>query len=115
MVRIHRAGEGATYTGLKPAGLDFGPAVPAVDQALEARSAAPLIKLVSDAIESGIEEQFNHTVSRKDFDENNIEAGREYVKAYVVLVHYVKRLYDSALDPADGHFPEAASAGMHNE
>ena len=29
LVRIHRAGEGAPYTGLKPAGRDLGPAVPA--------------------------------------------------------------------------------------
>ena len=34
LVRIHRAGEGAAFTGLKPAGLDLGPAVPAADSAL---------------------------------------------------------------------------------
>ena len=28
VVRIHRAGEGAPYTGLKPAGLDVGPVTP---------------------------------------------------------------------------------------
>lgn len=28
LVRIHRAGEGAPYTGLKPAGRDLGPAIP---------------------------------------------------------------------------------------
>ena len=28
VVRIHRAGEGAPYTGLKPAGLDVGPVIP---------------------------------------------------------------------------------------
>jgi hypothetical protein len=27
-VRLHREGEGAPYTGLKPAGLDWGPVVP---------------------------------------------------------------------------------------
>src|SRR5512139_3206249 len=27
LVRIHRAGEGAPYTGLKPAGRDLGPAI----------------------------------------------------------------------------------------
>ena len=30
VVRLHRAGEGAPYTGLKPAGLDEGPIVPRV-------------------------------------------------------------------------------------
>jgi hypothetical protein len=28
VVRVHRAGEGAPYTGLKPAGLDHGPVIP---------------------------------------------------------------------------------------
>jgi hypothetical protein len=27
LVRVHRAGEGAPFTGLKPAGLDLGPAI----------------------------------------------------------------------------------------
>ena len=35
LVRIHRAGEGAPYTGLKPAGRDLGPAIPTADKALE--------------------------------------------------------------------------------
>ena len=34
LVRIHRAGEGAPFTGLKPAGRDLGPAIPAADNAL---------------------------------------------------------------------------------
>lgn len=35
LVRIHRAGEGASYTRLKPAGRDLGPAIPAADKAIE--------------------------------------------------------------------------------
>src|SRR5690606_6191987 len=34
VVRLHREGEGASYTGLKPAGTDYGRAVPAGDAAL---------------------------------------------------------------------------------
>jgi hypothetical protein len=34
LVRIHRAGEGEPYTGIKPAGRDLGPAVPAADKAI---------------------------------------------------------------------------------
>ena len=33
-VRLHRAGEGAAYTGLKPAGIDYGPAIPAAEKAV---------------------------------------------------------------------------------
>src|SRR5512135_625047 len=38
VVRVHRAGEGAPFTGLKPAGLPPGPAVRAADQSIEAGS-----------------------------------------------------------------------------
>ena len=34
VVRVHRAGEGAPYTGLKAAGQDLGPAVPVADRAI---------------------------------------------------------------------------------
>ena len=35
VIRLHRAGEGATYTGLKPAGIDYGPVIPAAEHAVE--------------------------------------------------------------------------------
>jgi len=44
VVRIHRAGEGEPYTGLKPAGRDLGPAIPAADKALEDGSVGLLVK-----------------------------------------------------------------------
>ena len=36
VIRLHRAGEGAAYTGLKPAGTDYGPVIPAAEHAVEA-------------------------------------------------------------------------------
>ena len=46
LVRIHRAAEGAAYTGLKPAGRDLGPAIPAADKALETGNVDPVVKLL---------------------------------------------------------------------
>lgn len=48
LVRIHREGEGAPYTGIKPAGTDLGPAVKGADKALEPGSVEPLVKLVNE-------------------------------------------------------------------
>ena len=45
-VRLHRAGEGAPYTGIKPAGSELGPAVEAADKALDSGSAKKLMKLM---------------------------------------------------------------------
>ena len=50
LVRVHREGEGAAYTGLKPSGLDLGPAIPAADQALESGNPGPLLKLMNEKI-----------------------------------------------------------------
>ena len=35
VIRLHRAGEGAAYTGLKPAGIDYGPVIPAAEHAVD--------------------------------------------------------------------------------
>jgi len=34
-IRLHRAGEGTPYTGMKPAGLSEGPVVPRAEKAIE--------------------------------------------------------------------------------
>ncbi len=92
LVRIHRAGESAPYTGLKPAGRDLGPAIPAADQAVDSGSASPLIKVLGDSSVSGLQERFRKVLARKSFNKDDVPAGREYVKAYVEFMHYVEEL-----------------------
>ena len=53
LVRIHRAGEGEPYTGMKPAGRDLGPAVPAADKAIVDGKLEPLYKLLIETIHEG--------------------------------------------------------------
>ena len=113
LVRIHRAGEGAPYTGLKPAGRDLGPAIPAADLALEDGSVETVVKLVTDAVARGIREHFQAAWSRRDFDRNDVKAGRAYVEAYVPYIHYVERLYDLATGPSHGHEHEAEESVAH--
>lgn len=116
LVRIHRAGEGAPYTGLKPAGRDLGPAIPAADQALKTGSVEPLVKLLTDEVQHGIGEHFTATMAKKKFNQDNVEAGREYVKAYVVFIHFAERLYEATVQSAPGHYSEAgAAAAVHEE
>ncbi|MCK6619518.1 MAG: hypothetical protein HUU32_01160 [Calditrichaceae bacterium] len=115
LVRIHRAGEGAPYTGLKPAGRDLGPAIPAADRALENGSADPLLKLLNEAVKNGIQKHFEQLMAEKKFDPDNVEAGREFVKAYVEFVHYVERLYEAAAKPAPGHLHDSEDTAAHKE
>jgi hypothetical protein len=52
-------------------------------------------------------------MSRKKFKQDDVEAGREYIEAYVKYVHYVERLYEAAKTPAPGHFPEVTEKHGH--
>jgi hypothetical protein len=108
LVRAHRAGEGAPFTGLKPAGRDLGPAIPAGDKALVDGKLEPLAKLLMKTLETGLHGQFEQAMSRKKFKADDIEAGRKYIEAYVQYIHYVERLYEAAKASAPGHHPEAA-------
>jgi hypothetical protein len=109
LVRVHRASEGAPYTGLKAAGLDLGPDIPAADQALDSGSTEAVEKLLADAIRKGLHEHFHAAMSRKKFAPNDIAAGRSYVEAYVAYVHYVEGLWEAATASAKGHYPEPAA------
>lgn len=102
LVRIHREGEGAPYTGLKPAGLDLGPAIPAADKALESGDPSQLLKLINEKIHDGIHKYFVVAREKKAHAGDSVEAGRAYVNAYVPYLHFVERLYLDASTPA-GH------------
>jgi uncharacterized protein DUF6448 len=96
LVRIHRAGEGAPYTGLKPAGRDLGPAIPAADKALETRSLQELLSILTETMTEGVTDRFKEVVAKDNFSSDDIEGGRRYVKAYVEFLDYVETLYDTA-------------------
>ena len=107
LVRVHRAGEGAPYTGLKPAGRDLGPAIPAADKALETGSSDALLKLLLSTIEHRVREHFEAAVAKKKFAAGDLAAGRAFVKAYVEFIHCAEALYQQATKEAHGHFDEA--------
>jgi hypothetical protein len=113
LVRVHRAGEGAPYTGLKPAGRALGPAIPAADRALEDGSVDKVAALLAEAVRQGVHRHFHAAKSRREFDVNDVAAGREYVEAYVPYIHYVERLWQDATGAAHGHHAEPAGHALH--
>jgi hypothetical protein len=110
LVRVHRAGEGAPYTGLKPAGTPLEPAVAEADKALETGSVDKVAKLVTEDSAAGIRKRFAEVQEKKPHAEHNVEAGRAFVAAYVEYVHYVEGLHQAAQGAAAHHKagPEAA-------
>jgi hypothetical protein len=85
VVRVHRAGEGAPYTGLKPAGLSEGPVIPVAERAIETGDASELIALLTEKVRSEIEHRFHEVMERKPHASESVEAGREYVEAMLGL------------------------------
>jgi hypothetical protein len=89
LVRIHRAGEGEAFTGLKP-GNAVDPGIAAADKALRSGSAKELAEHMSAALAEGIRKRFALVADRKKHAADSVEAGREYVEAYVDYIHFVE-------------------------
>jgi len=102
LVRIHREGEGASYTGLK-AGSEIDPAVALADKALETGSVGKLTSVLIDAAAKGIRERFNRALETKKHADESVSAGREFVEAYVAFTHYVENLHDSVKGGTEHH------------
>lgn len=92
VVRLHRQGEGATYTGLKPAGTPLDTAVAAADQALETGSPEALLRLISTEVDHGLRERFARALAARRHAAESAALGRAYVAAYIEFVHYAERL-----------------------
>ncbi len=118
LVRVHRAGEGAPFTGLKPAGTPLELPIREADTALETGSVDELVKLVTEKAATGIRQRFSEVREKKAHAEHNVAAGREFVAAYVEYVHYVEGLHQVA-QAGGAHHAEAHVAASardaHNE
>ncbi len=112
LVRVHRAGEGAPYTGLKPAGTSVSPALAAADQALENGSVNRTVDLVTTDASAGIRQRFAAVLEKQRHANDSVQAGREFVAAYVDYVHYVEGLHQAA-QGATAHHDGAAETLAH--
>lgn len=106
-VRVHRAGEGAPFTGLKPAGLDVGPVIPAAERALETGNVDELVEVLSAAVRSEVERRHGHAMALKEHAGKGLAEAREYVEAMLGLQVWAHGVYRQVM--ADPH----AHSGAH--
>ena len=92
LVRIHRAGEGAPYTGLKP-GTAVDPAVALADKAIENGSVDKLANVLTKALDKGLRERFERVIKTRKRADDSVVAGREFVEAYVQFTHYAEGIH----------------------
>lgn len=102
LVRVHRAGEGAPYTGLKPAGGVQDPALAAADRTIESGKVEPVTKLLTEGMKAGLTERFARLRALK-VPGDDVAKGREWVEAYVSYVHYVVGVHQAVAGKGAGH------------
>jgi len=87
--------------------------IAAADSAPEKNSVDELVKSITSEAAAGIRARFKETAAKSRQAEQSVEAGREFVRAYVEFIHYVERLHNTLAAPADSHSESADSAHKH--
>ena len=103
LIRVHREGEGAPYTGLKPAGTPLEPGVAEGDKSLDTGAADELVKAATDAVAAGIKHRHAEALEARKHASESVETGRKFVAAYVEFIHYVERIFADAKGGAHSH------------
>jgi hypothetical protein len=102
VIRLHRAGEGAAYTGLKPAGIDYGPVIPAAEHAVETGDLAKLKAVLMEKIEHALNERLAHVrelqkASLEPKTAAEVPLSRERVSAELGFITFAENLHQAAL------------------
>ncbi|HEY5509482.1 MAG TPA: DUF6448 family protein [Prolixibacteraceae bacterium] len=90
LVRVHRNGEGVPFTGVKPSGTPIDEKILAADKSIELRNLSPLKDLMPKDKMPELTKRFNKVMSLRNFNVNNVEAGRKYIEAYVQFFHFAE-------------------------
>lgn len=93
LVRIHRTGEGAPYTGLKSAGTELEPAIAAADKALTS-GIQSVKELLLREVQEELVKRYQEVKDKQNYKIDDVAAGREYVNAYVHFIHYVDGIHE---------------------
>lgn len=112
LVRIHLAGEGAPYTGLKAADVPPEPGIFAAEHSLEANSVKDLSNELTSMQQQQLEAAFRRVQTGRTFKPAEVDAGRRYVATYVSYLHYVERLH-KAIGSADAGHGAPAKEHLH--
>lgn len=107
-IRLHRAGEGATFTGVKAAGIDYGPMIPAAEQAIESGDLQAVKAVVLKEIDHVLGERLVHLrklreVSSEPADYSQVAAARERVSAELGFIIFAEGIYQVVLGKGPAH------------
>ena len=108
VVRLHRAGEGAVYTGLKPAGLDYGPVIPAAERAIATGDLTKLQAALMHEVEHALHERLAHVRELKNVplepaSAAGVARARERVSAELGFITFAETVRQAALGKGAEH------------
>lgn len=106
-VRLHRQGEGASYTGLKDI-VEISPALEAAEKSLDANDSWEAYWVLRGAMWDGVQSKFDAVVEARAVaaKEGTVEANRERVEAELAFEKYVDELYKVATATTVSHATE---------
>ncbi len=113
LVRVHRQGEGAPYTGLKPAGYEPPSGIEAADRALAAGDVGDLAARLSDHVAEALRESYERVSALREYEPGDVAAGRRYVHAYVEYIHFVEKLHGLIHGNPQAHVSDTAEPNAH--
>ncbi len=91
LVRLHREGEGASFTGLKPVN-SMTPMVEMADNSLDKNDIDYVINKVNNHLGEVLRERFTKAMELSKSKDNSVKQGRAYVEAYVEYTHTLEAL-----------------------
>jgi Family of unknown function (DUF6448) len=101
---VHRTGEHAGYTGLKPAGLDVGPVIPLAEKAVESGDAGEVYRLLAADLHSQLTHWLERVGKLAEGKDTSVPAAREYVEAMLGFEVYANQVYHALhADPHGEH------------
>lgn len=108
LIRVHRAGEGAPYTGLKDEPAE--PIVVMADNTIIQGSADDMIAKINAHLGAVIQEKYTAMMKAKADKDKSVEAGRKFVAAYVDYMHYVENVHAAIVAEGEHHHEGAADS-----
>ena len=95
VVRLHRAGEGAPYTGLRDESPE--PVIRLTDDSLSTGSPDALFQALNSHLKSELTKRFAAARAAKAESALSVEGGRHYVTTYIELTHFVERVHGAVV------------------
>ena len=112
VIRLHRAGEGAPYTGLKAAGQDYGPVIPAADETVESGKLDKVLVALQKEIEHTLQQRLAHVqelqkkTPAEPASEEEVKHVRERISAELGFVTLAESIRQAASGKAMEHHPD---------